>query len=97
MSNTGLHLGLKEPFANSYSQNKLVFTHLHQSPVVVHLLAGLEEVPPIGPHGGVLLCDDGCTYTSKESKQPGHFRKYAGMVNPLHGAILGYCSKTKAV
>lgn len=38
----------------------VVVTHLHQSPVVVHLLTGLQEVASVCPHGGVLLRHDGC-------------------------------------
>lgn len=34
-------------------------THLHEGPVGVHLLAGLQEVASVRPHGRMLLCDDG--------------------------------------
>lgn len=38
----------------------LLPTHLHEGPVVVHLLGSLEKVAPIRPHGRVLLRDDSC-------------------------------------
>lgn len=38
----------------------LLLTHLHESPVVVHLLGSLEKVAPISPHGCMLFRDDGC-------------------------------------
>lgn len=61
--NTAAHLGLNDPLADSSGLTREdELTHLHQGPVVVHLLAGLEEVPAVGPHGGVLLCDDRCAY-----------------------------------
>lgn len=41
---------------------ELCFTHLHEGPIVVHLLAGLEEVAAVCPHGRMLLCHYGRTY-----------------------------------
>lgn len=42
------------------SQSMRLPTHLHESPVVVHLLGRLEKVAPVGPHGRMLFCDNGC-------------------------------------
>lgn len=45
------------------TKGRLVYglpTHLHESPVVVHLLGRLEKVAPVSPHGRMLLCDNGC-------------------------------------
>lgn len=53
-------------------------THFHKSPVVVHLLTGLEEVAAISPHRSVLLGDDGRTYTSQRKKRSFVFKKSDG-------------------
>ena len=62
-----IHVCLKKAFAVRMILFFFILTHLHEAPVVVHLLTGLEEISPISPHCSVLLCDDGCTYTTQQA------------------------------
>lgn len=57
-----LSLPLPPPPVSQWAAgSRLVVTHFHEGPVVVHLLTGLQEVASVRPHGSMLLCHDGRT------------------------------------